>query len=188
MKVRGEVFSGTLRGEPLIEKYYARLIGLVGFRPFGGTMDVKLERNVDIRSFTSKSMEHTLADGRKKITAYLAPVKIRKFYGQYKIMEVRDNQKRLLKDYGELAETAKVKISVDAGAVEEDGYECWAVQFRNGIYDTSVIELVARDSIKDTLGVGDGDSVEIEFSEETAKGKRPGWLNKNHKSLYNTIG
>ena len=178
MKVRGEVFSGTLRGEPLIEKYYARLIGLLGFRPFKGTMDVKLERNVDIRSFSSKSMEHTLADGKKKVTTYLALVKIRKFYQQYNMMEIKGNQKRLLKDYDELVETAKVKISVDTGAVEEDGYECWAAQFKNGIYDTSIIELVAKDSIKDMLGIRDGDAVEIEFVEQDVKDKGKPVTNK----------
>ena len=169
MKVHGEVFSGTLRGEPLIEKYYARLIGLVGFRPFKGTMDVKLERNVDIRSFTSKTMEHTLADGKKKVTAYMTPVKIRKFYKQYKMMKVRDDQKGLLKDYDELMETAKTKISIDAEPVIEEGYDCWALQFKNGIYNTDIIELIAIESIKDKLKIKDNDTVEIEFTEVSVK-------------------
>ena len=166
MKVQGEVFSGTLRGEPLIEKYYARLIGLVGFRPFRGTMDVKLERNVDIRSFNSKSMEHTLTDGKKRVTAYLASVKIRKVYKQYVMMDIRDDQKRLLKDYDELMETAKEKLSVETEPAMEQEYECWAVQFKNGIYKTDIVELIAKESIKDVLGLKDGDVVEIEFDEE----------------------
>ncbi len=186
MKVRGEVFSGTLRGEPLIEKYYARLIGLIGFRPFKGTMNVKLGRNVDIRPFTSRSMEHMLADGKKKVTAYLARVKIRKLYGEYRMMEIRDDEKRLLKDYDKLVETAKVKISVDAGAVGEDGYECWAAQFKNGIYGTGVVEMVAKDNIKDTLGLRDGDSVEIEFLELLGKKSGRKILNNRNSTLYSS--
>lgn len=169
MKVRGEVFSGAFRGEPLIEKYHARLIGLVGFRPLKGTMDVRLGRNVDIRQFTSKSMDQVLADGKKKVTAYLTPVRIKKVYTHYKMVNIEESEKQILDSYNKLSETAKVKFSIDTEPVNEETYECWAVQFKNGLYDTTVIELISKDHIKDTLEIKDGDKVEIEFLE--AKGE-----------------
>ena len=102
MKVRGEVFSGALRGMPLIEKYNARLIGLLGFRPFKGTMDVRLERNVDIKPFATKTIEHVISDGSKKINAYLAPVRIKKLSVMYKLVQVQDEEKQLINNLHKL--------------------------------------------------------------------------------------
>jgi CTP-dependent riboflavin kinase len=76
MKVRGMIFSGVLRGEPLIEMYYHRLAGIIGFEPFRGTLDIKLERDVDVRRFSTKSMDHILMDGSTKVYAWLAPVNL----------------------------------------------------------------------------------------------------------------
>jgi riboflavin kinase, archaea type len=76
MRVKGIVFSGVLRGEPLIELYYHRLVGILGYEPFRGTLDIKLERDVDVRRFSTKSMEHILMDGAKKVYAWLAPINL----------------------------------------------------------------------------------------------------------------
>lgn len=190
MKVRGEVFSGAFRGEPLIEKYHARLIGLVGFRPFKGTMDVRLERNVDIRRFTSKSMDQILADGKKKVTAYLAPVRIKKIYTHYKMVNIEESEKQILDDYDKLSETAKVKLSIDTEPVQQESYECWAVQFKNSLYDTSILELIAKEHIKNVLEIKDGDKIEVEFLEvkgeikEKVKLSKRLKFNKNQKRTY----
>ena len=147
MRVRGEVFSGALRGTPLIEKYYPRLVGLVGFRPFRGTMDVKLERSIDIKPFTSKIIGHVLTDGRKEIVEHAQKM-------------------------GELAEE---RFSIQSTHdIDEPFYECWAIQFKGGIYGTDVVELIAPDMIKEKLELGDNDIIEIEFSEDkTSTDKLP---------------
>lgn len=166
MRVRGEVFSGALRGTPLIEKYYPRLVGLVGFRPFKGTMDIKLERSIDIRPFSSKTIEHILTDGKKVITAYLAPVKIRKFSTIYKIMELRTKEKEIIEHAKKMEDIAEEKFSIQSARdVDEPLYECWAIQFRGGIYGKDVVELIAPDMIKEKLELGDNDVIEINFIE-----------------------
>ncbi len=74
MRISGVVFSGVLRGQPLIDMYYYRLVGIIGFEPFKGTMDVKLERRINIKMYATKTIEHVLMDGSKMINAYLMPV------------------------------------------------------------------------------------------------------------------
>ncbi len=76
MRISGVVFSGVLRGQSLIEVYYYRLVGIVGFEPFKGTMDIKLERRIDMKQSATKTVEHILMDGSKIINAYLMPVEI----------------------------------------------------------------------------------------------------------------
>lgn len=83
IKVKGKIFSGVLRGTPLIKKYYYRIIGILGFEPYKGTMDVKLERPIKIELFATKSIEHLLIDGSKFIEAYFAPVKVK--FGDHEI-------------------------------------------------------------------------------------------------------
>lgn len=166
MRVRGEVFSGVLRGTPLIEKYYPRLVGLLGFHPFKGTMDVKLERNLDIGPFSTKTLEHILLDGKRKINAYLAPVKIRKFATVYKLMEIRAKEKEIIENLEKLENTAEEKFAIKpAQDIDEVFYDCWAIRFKNGIYGNDILELVAKDSLKEKLGIDDGDQLEIEFVE-----------------------
>lgn len=170
MNVRGEVFSGTLRGTPLVEKYYPRLVGLLKFKPYKGTMDVKLERNVDVRGFATKSIEHVLTDGKKKVDAYIAPVRIRKLTVVYKLMQVRESEKQILQNLKKLEKAAEEKLSLETEEIEEPTFICWAMQFKNGIYGSDILELISEDSIKEKLSIEDGDKIEIEFlSEEKNK-------------------
>jgi riboflavin kinase len=74
--LKGKIFSGVLRGKPLIELYYPRLVGLLGFEPFKGTMDIRLEKKIDIRPFAEKSLEHLLLSGHRMVYAYLAHVRL----------------------------------------------------------------------------------------------------------------
>jgi CTP-dependent riboflavin kinase len=74
MRVKGHVFSGVLRGQPLIDIYFHRIVGLLGFEPFRGTMDVELDKPIDIQMFATKEIEHVLMDGAKRTEAHLAPV------------------------------------------------------------------------------------------------------------------
>ncbi len=173
MRVRGEVFSGALRGTPLIEKFYPRLIGLIGFRPFKGTMDVKMERSVDIRPFSTKTIDHILTNGRRVVTGYLAPIRVRKLSKLYSIMEVRTKEKEILEKVEKMKQTAEEKFSIKSTIdVDEVFYDCWAMQLKKGIYKNDVIEIIAKDMLKEKLGLEDGDGIEIEFSEPLVSNKK----------------
>ena len=74
MKIKGNLFTGTSRGQPLVEIYFFRLVNILGFEPFKGTMDIKMERPVDVKLYATKRVESTLLDGSLKVDAYLAPV------------------------------------------------------------------------------------------------------------------
>jgi len=137
MRIKGVVFSGVLRGKPLIEIYYYRLVGLLGFEPYMGTFDVKLTRSIDTTLYATKSLEHVLMDGKRLINAYLAPVNV--------IFKKND---------------------------AEEKYPCWAMQQADGIYGQDVVEIIAKDSLKEKFGIEDGNIVELEFSEKNIV-KRP---------------
>lgn len=74
--IHGKVVFGIDRGEGVIEKYHARLIGLVGFRPYKGTLNVRVDKNIDIKSHSIKTISHVLSDGSTHVDAYLAPLRI----------------------------------------------------------------------------------------------------------------
>jgi hypothetical protein len=76
MKVDGHVLPNTQRNKQIIQMYYGRLIGLLGFRPFVGMLNVRLERRVSLKH-SPKAIENILLDGTRKIDAYLAPARLR---------------------------------------------------------------------------------------------------------------
>jgi riboflavin kinase len=77
LTLKGIIFSGVMRGKPLVEKYYHRAVGILGFEPYKGTMDIKLEKKIDIRPYAEKTLEHILLNGTRKIDAYFARVKVK---------------------------------------------------------------------------------------------------------------
>ena len=74
MEVRGKITSGVMAGEPIIKKFFPRIVAILGFAPFLGTLDIKLEKPVELQLYSTKAIEHVLMDGRKMVDAYLAPV------------------------------------------------------------------------------------------------------------------
>jgi len=74
MKLKGNVTIGAMHGKELLKKYYLRLINILGYEPFKGTLDIKLEKSIDIKHYTKNNIEHILLDGSVKVYAYLAPV------------------------------------------------------------------------------------------------------------------
>lgn len=74
VKIKGRIFLGVMRGSGNIEYYFHRIIGLVGFEPFKGTLNIKLEREIDISLYATKALEHILLDGTKRVDALLAPI------------------------------------------------------------------------------------------------------------------
>ncbi|MBI3190667.1 DUF120 domain-containing protein [archaeon] len=145
MRVKGVVFSGAQRGSGLISVHFFRLVNLLGYEPFKGTMDVKLERKIDMKLLATKRIENVLQDGSKMINAYLVPV----------------------------------SIVMKSGSKEEK-YRCWAMQEAHGIYADDIVELVAKDGLKDKLKLGDGDMIELEFPDAVEKKK--GFIPKRTKS------
>jgi CTP-dependent riboflavin kinase len=76
--LRGRVVSGAMRGSPLIDKYFYRLVTILKFEPFRGTMDIHLDKPIDLNMYATKDISHILMDGfTKHVDAVLAPVKIR---------------------------------------------------------------------------------------------------------------
>ncbi len=73
MRFKGRVVPGAMRGGVLIEKFYYRIKALLGFEPYKGTMDIKLEKQIEIEDFASKTVDHILLDGRRMVEVYLAP-------------------------------------------------------------------------------------------------------------------
>lgn len=130
MRVKGNIVMGVSRGEPLIEKYAARLKGLLGFEPFRGTLNVRVERKIDLKFYATKTMEHILLDGSRLVEAYLAPVKLYTSSGEY---------------------------------------SCWAFRQEKSPHGADLVELIAKESLREKFSLKDGDEVELEFEEIVPK-------------------
>ena len=74
VKIQGKVFTGVMRGSGIVDYHFNRLSGILGFEPFKGTLNIKLERSIDMSLYSTKAIEHILLDGTKKIDALLAPI------------------------------------------------------------------------------------------------------------------
>ncbi|MBI4896023.1 MAG: DUF120 domain-containing protein [Candidatus Aenigmarchaeota archaeon] len=75
MQVKGKVFSGVIRGGQLIEKFQPRLEGMLHFKPYPGTLDIKLDEKIlDIKPYATKSIEHILLGGSVHRDAWLIPI------------------------------------------------------------------------------------------------------------------
>jgi len=74
LKLKGIVEAGVARGAPLVDIYFFRLIGILGYEPFKGTLNVKLQRPIDIKDYSTKDISHVLMDGTTQVYAYLAPI------------------------------------------------------------------------------------------------------------------
>lgn len=74
LKLIGTIRAGVSRGAPLVDAYFFRLIGILGYEPFKGTLNVKLQGVVDIREYSTKQISHVLMDGTTQVYAYLAPI------------------------------------------------------------------------------------------------------------------
>ncbi|MFH0836790.1 MAG: DUF120 domain-containing protein [Candidatus Aenigmatarchaeota archaeon] len=73
MIVKGKVIPGVLRGGPLIERYYHRLRNVLGFAPYKGTINIRIDTPIDMKDFETKRLEHILLSGRRWIDVKLAP-------------------------------------------------------------------------------------------------------------------
>jgi len=74
VKMKATITTGVLRGYSFIEIYYDRIIGLLRMNPVKGTLDLRLEKPIDMRRFSTKQLDHVLMHGYRKVDAYLAPI------------------------------------------------------------------------------------------------------------------
>jgi len=186
--LHGKVVFGLKRGRGVVEKYHARLIGIVGFRPFKGTLGVKLERNVDIKAHAIKTISHKINDGSTLIDAYLAPVRLHS-----------KTEKRILKGIeleGDETVTTYTWKKRDAFSLRKKGkfvtwglieteqerqiinellgidkvkekkpitsvVDCWVIQIVTGAQEKNIINVIAPQKLTESLGLDDGSPVDI---------------------------
>ncbi len=77
MIINGVVVSGVVRGEELIKIYSDRILHILGFRPFSGTLDIQTEKNVALEDYATRKIEHVLLNGKSHVYAYLVPVHLK---------------------------------------------------------------------------------------------------------------
>ncbi|MBI5332376.1 MAG: DUF120 domain-containing protein [Candidatus Aenigmarchaeota archaeon] len=76
MIVKGNIIPGVLRGVPLIERYLHRLRNVLGFAPFLGTLNIKIEKAINMKDYETKRLDHILLSGRTWIDVRLAPASL----------------------------------------------------------------------------------------------------------------
>lgn len=90
LTLKGKVEAGVARGAPLVDAYFFRLIGILGYEPFKGTLNVKLERPIDVKGYSTKQISHVLLDGTTEVYAYLTPVMFTYKGQNYECWEISD--------------------------------------------------------------------------------------------------
>lgn len=76
IRLNGKIVRGVIRGRELIKRFEDRLHGILGFRPYAGTLNVQVEQPINIEDFETKRLEHILISGDLWIDARLAPIKL----------------------------------------------------------------------------------------------------------------
>ncbi|MBI2579090.1 MAG: DUF120 domain-containing protein [Candidatus Aenigmarchaeota archaeon] len=76
MLAKATVSPGVHRGSGLIKKYAPRLRSIIGFKPFPGTMNLKIERKISFRLYATQTIGHLLLSGHSYVEAYLAPARL----------------------------------------------------------------------------------------------------------------
>ena len=77
MIIKGVVVSGAILGQELIKMYEDRIAHIIGFKPYRGTLDIKIEKNIKLEDYATRRIEHILLNGRPQIYAYLVPVRLK---------------------------------------------------------------------------------------------------------------
>lgn len=191
MRVNGKVVFGLKRGRGIVEKYRARLIGLVGFKPFKGTLGVKLERNIDIKSYSTKIISNKITDGSTIVDAYLAPVRLHsksekrilkgiELEGDETVITYKwkNHDAFSLRKKGKFVTWGMIETEQERQIINEllglgkspkekkpiiSTMDCWAIQIMTGAQEKDVINIIAPQRLTESLGLDDGSPVEIEF-------------------------
>ena len=122
VQIKGRVFVGVMRGWGMISHFFDRLKGILGFVPFKGTLNIKLEREIDIHQYATKSIDHILIDGTRHLDALIAPVILTVGSEEYVCWAMRDMSERMsgiyTKDIVEIV--AKENLSEKFGLKNDD--------------------------------------------------------------------
>lgn len=73
MRISGMITTGVMRGTQLTETYQLRIHNVLRFKPYSGTLNVKLNRKIDLVRYSTKAIDEILVDGTRHVEAYLAP-------------------------------------------------------------------------------------------------------------------
>lgn len=194
MKIQGKVIFGLRRGRGIVEKYHARLIGLVGFRPFKGTLNIELPRDVDIRRYSTETISHKLSDGSTKVEAYMAPVRI-KAERQKRVLKGielegdetvstykwKNHDAFSLRKKGKFVTWGLVETEQEKEIIEElqrlekapaqekllsSHLDCWAIQLTSGIKPKRIVEIISSRHLTEALDLHEGSPVDIEFTKK----------------------
>jgi len=78
IKIHGIIYEGAMRGKQLIERHGNRLQHMLGYYPFPGTVNVKLDKKINMEDYETTRLQHHLLDGRVWIDARLAKAVLHK--------------------------------------------------------------------------------------------------------------
>lgn len=149
MRMKGRVASGVLRGGQLVEKYFFRIKAILGFEPYKGTLNVKLENPIEIEEYSTKAIEHILVDGTRMVEAHLAPI----------ILHVPENS------------TPASHQRWLIGKVYD--HECWAIRPRDSPHGKDIVEILDKEKLTERFSLKEGSEVEITFFEQRRKRESP---------------
>ncbi len=107
--IKGRVVQGVMRGADLVKKYKQRIKNLLGFEPFEGTLDIRLEKQVNMYMYYSKKIEHVLLDGSHQVDAFLAPVVLHIKNENYRCWAIRQTESVYKKDIIEIIASENIK-------------------------------------------------------------------------------
>ena len=123
MRVKGTVFSGFERGKDLMAKWGNRLTGMLGFKPFAGTLNVRLTEEVDMEIRAEKKLEHLLINGKPKVEAYLAPATLTSLAGSEQCWAMRQTEDVYPKNVVELLSSVNLREKLKLKDGDEVGIE-----------------------------------------------------------------
>ena len=76
MELEGEIFSGTSRGREYINLFFERIQGTIDIKPYLGTLNVRLRKNINLRPYETKTIGHVIRTGHKEIELGFVPAMI----------------------------------------------------------------------------------------------------------------
>ncbi|MBI2579716.1 MAG: DUF120 domain-containing protein [Candidatus Aenigmarchaeota archaeon] len=121
MILRGRIVAGPMRGEGLVEHFHYRIVHALGFEPYKGTLDVKIDGKFHIEDYATKVIDHVLLDGRTMTDAYLCPATVRKGDKHVKAWIIRKPKDIHGKDMLEIL--SKERIKDELGLADGDMVE-----------------------------------------------------------------
>jgi len=89
---KGIISHGVVRGKELVDRFSDRLHGEIGFVPYPGTLNVKIEKRIDIRNFETHRIDHILLDGSVWVDLRIAQCKLKLKGYEIECFVIRDER------------------------------------------------------------------------------------------------